>query len=61
MDISWDQVSVMIELGLKLTSEEHTIAWLGLCQPKIQPFSYLDVIQGANLASIKLNIQVKQG
>ena len=61
MDISWDQVSVMIELGLKLTSEEHTIAWLGLCQPKIQPFSYLDVIQGANLAAIKLNIQVKQG
>jgi GGDEF domain-containing protein len=61
MDISWDQVSVMIELGLKLTSDEHTISWLGLCEPKIQPFSYLDVIQGANLAAIKHNIQVKQG
>ncbi|MFT5296183.1 MAG: ligand-binding sensor domain-containing protein/GGDEF domain-containing protein [Colwellia sp.] len=61
MDISWDQVSVMIELGLKLTSQEHTISWLGLCEPKIQPFSYLEVIQGANIAAIKHNIQVKQG
>jgi ligand-binding sensor domain-containing protein/GGDEF domain-containing protein len=61
MDISWDQVSVMIELGLKLTSEEHTISWLGLCEPKIQPFSYLEVVQGANIAAIKHNIQVKQG
>jgi len=61
MDISWDQVSVMIELGLKLTSEEQTISWLGLCEPKKQPFSYLEVIQGANIAAIKDNIQVKQG
>jgi len=61
MDISWDQVSVMIELGLKLTSEEHTITWLGLCEPKIQPFSYLEVIQGSNLAALKHNVQVKQG
>ncbi|NQZ88315.1 MAG: diguanylate cyclase [Colwellia sp.] len=61
MDISWDQVSVMIELGLKLISEEHTITWLGLCEPKIQPFSYLEVIQGSNLAALKQNVQVKQG
>jgi ligand-binding sensor domain-containing protein/GGDEF domain-containing protein len=61
MDISWDQVSVMIELGLKLTSQDNTIAWLGLCEPKIQPFSYLEVIQGANLVALKHNIQVKQG
>jgi ligand-binding sensor domain-containing protein/GGDEF domain-containing protein len=61
MEISWDQVSVMIELGLKLTSEEPAIAWLGLCEPKIQPFSYLAVIQGADLATLKHNIQVKQG
>jgi ligand-binding sensor domain-containing protein/GGDEF domain-containing protein len=61
MEISWDQVSVMIELGLTLTSEEQAIAWLGLCEPKIQPFSYLAVIQGADLATLKHNIQVKQG
>jgi hypothetical protein len=61
MEISWDQVSVMIELGLKLTSEERAIAWFGLCEPKIQPFSYLAVIQGADLATLKHNIQVKQG
>ena len=61
MEISWDQVSVMIELGLTLTSEEPAIAWLGLCEPKIQPFSYLAVIQGADLATLKHNIQVKQG
>jgi ligand-binding sensor domain-containing protein/GGDEF domain-containing protein len=61
MDISWDQVSVMIELGLKLTSQDNTIAWLGLCEPKIQPFSYLEVIQGDNLAALKHNIQIKQG
>jgi GGDEF domain-containing protein len=61
MDISWDQVSVMIELGLKLSNQDNTIAWLGLCEPKIQPFSYLEVIQGANLAALKNNIHVKQG
>ncbi|MFT5756797.1 MAG: ligand-binding sensor domain-containing protein/GGDEF domain-containing protein [Alteromonadaceae bacterium] len=61
MDISWDQVSVMIELGLKLTSADNTIAWLGLCEPKIQPFSYLEVIQGVNLAALKHNIHVKEG
>jgi ligand-binding sensor domain-containing protein/GGDEF domain-containing protein len=61
MDISWDQVSVMIELGLKLTNQDNTIAWLGLCQPKIHPFSYLEVIQGTNLAALKHNIHVKQG
>ncbi|MFT4724230.1 MAG: ligand-binding sensor domain-containing protein/GGDEF domain-containing protein [Colwellia sp.] len=61
MEISWDQVSVMIELGLTLTSEEPAIAWLGLCEPKLQPFSYLAVIQGADLATLKHNIQVKQG
>ncbi|WP_223271587.1 two-component regulator propeller domain-containing protein [Colwellia hornerae] len=61
MEISWDQVSVMIELGLTLTSEEPAIAWLGLCEPKIQPFSYLAVVQGADLATLKHNIQIKQG
>ncbi len=61
MDISWDQVSVMIELGLKLTSEDNAIAWLGLCEPKKQPFSYLEVIQGVNLSALKHNILVKQG
>jgi hypothetical protein len=61
MDVSWDQVSVMIELGLKLTSEDHAIAWIGLCEPKIQPFSYLEVIQGTNLEALKHNIKVKQG
>jgi len=61
MDVSWDQVSVMIELGLKLTSEDNAIAWLGLCEPKKQPFSYLEVIQGVNLSALKQNIQVKQG
>jgi len=61
MDISWDQVSVMIELGLKLTSEDNSIDWLGLCEPKKQPFSYLEVIQDVNLATLKHNILVKQG
>jgi len=61
MAVSWDQVSVMIELGLKLTSEEQSIAWLGLCEPKKQPFSYLEVIQGANLSSLKHNILLKHG
>jgi ligand-binding sensor domain-containing protein/GGDEF domain-containing protein len=61
MEISWDQVSVMIELGLKLTSEEGAISWLGLCEPKKQPFSYLEVIQGTNLSALKHNILVKQG
>jgi ligand-binding sensor domain-containing protein/GGDEF domain-containing protein len=60
MDISWDQVSVMIELGLKLVSEDNAMAWLGLCEPKIQPFSYLDVIQTTNLAGLKHNVQIKQ-
>jgi len=61
MAVSWDQVSVMIELGLKLTSEDQSIAWLGLCEPKKQPFSYLEVIQGANLSSLKHNILLKYG
>jgi len=61
MDVSWDQISVMIELGLNLTSEEKNLSWLGLSEPKVQPFNYLEVIQGTDLASLKKHIQIKQG
>lgn len=61
VDISWDQISVMIELGLKLSKENSDIAWLGLCQPKVQPFDYLAVMQKPDLTTLKSTIEIKQG
>jgi len=61
LDVSWDQVSVMVELALKRVSEDKEIAWLGLCSPKVQPFNYLQIIQSNALADLKQTIMVKQG
>ncbi|OUS32262.1 diguanylate cyclase [Thalassotalea sp. 42_200_T64] len=61
MDLSWDQVSVMVELGLNIVSKQPSLTWLGLCSPKLQPFDYLRVIKELNLELLKQNINVKQG
>jgi len=61
LEVSWDQVSVMVELALKQVSEDESISWLGLCEAKTQPFSYLQLIQEANLTSLKQHVIVKQG
>jgi len=61
VELSWDQVSVMIELGLELVSDDESAAWLGLYGPKVQPFNYLSVIQQRNISALMSNISVKQG
>lgn len=61
LDLSWDQVSVMAEMGLNIVSRDDTMAWLGLYKPKVQPFDYLQVVKQGNFNIVKQHIVCKQG
>jgi GGDEF domain-containing protein len=61
VDITWDQISVMIELGLQLARTDGSISWVGLCAPKVQPFNYVNVMQHNSLTELKETIEIKQG
>lgn len=61
MELSWDQVSVITEYGLKMVSENEQIQWLGLYAPKEQPFNYLDVLQLHDLSEMNKLIKMQQG
>ena len=61
MEISWDQVNVIIELGLKLTRESAELSWLGFCSPKEQPFDFMDVLQVKTLKEAQQRITTKTG
>ncbi len=61
VETSWDQVNVLIELGLNLVEREANVQWLGLCKPKEQPFDYLSVLQQHTLDELKNNIVIKHG
>ena len=60
MELSWDQVSVLTEYGLKLASA-NKLQWLGLYAPKIQPFNYLEVLKVQQLEELTKLVKLKQG
>ncbi|WP_346776921.1 two-component regulator propeller domain-containing protein [Thalassotalea sp. G2M2-11] len=61
VELSWDQISVIIEKALALVKQQPDITWLGFYQPKEQPFNYLDILQMDSLDSLKQKIVIKQG
>ncbi len=61
MELSWDQVSVMTEQSLDRVSRSETYNWLGLHQPKNQPFSYLELLQVKSDDELSKIVKVKQG
>lgn len=60
MALSWDQVSVITEHALKI-ARDNNMNWLGLYSPKVQPFSYLDVIQQDDIGELSQLVKIKQG
>jgi hypothetical protein len=61
MALSWDQVSVITELALKLVGENDDLQWLGLHAPKVQPFEYLEALKMTDLPSLNQLVATKQG
>ncbi|NQY64069.1 MAG: diguanylate cyclase [Alteromonadaceae bacterium] len=61
MELSWDQISVMTEYGLKLVANNDDIKWLGFHSPETHPFNYLNVIRQSELAEVKKLIKTQQG
>ena len=60
MELSWDQVSVLIEKALEIKAKEHNSAWLGLTQPKMQPFDYISVLQAETMEQLKHYVVITQ-
>lgn len=60
MALSWDQVSVITEHALKV-ARNNNMDWLGVYAPKVQPFSYLDVIQQENVGELSKLVKLKNG
>jgi ligand-binding sensor domain-containing protein/GGDEF domain-containing protein len=61
VDISWDQMSVLIEKGLRLIDQHSEYSWIGLYEPKEQPFEFIDMLQVTNLEELKQKIVLKVG
>ncbi len=61
MELTWDQVSVLTEHGLKMVGKTENTQWLGLYGPKIQPFNYLEVLQVQALKDMANLVKVQQG
>ena len=61
MELSWDQVSVLTEYGLKLVKEDEKLSWLGMYAPKNQPFNYLEVLRQAGTDDLAKLVKLKQG
>lgn len=61
LNLTWDQISVLIEQALKFTKEDKQCSWLGLCGPKSNNFDYMHLIQQQSLASLKEQVDIKTG
>ena len=61
MELSWDNISVMVERSLSLLDHTKTYQWLGLYQPKSQPFNYLDFLKINSIVELDELIKIKQG
>ena len=58
MALSWDQVSVITEHGLKVAGKNN-MSWLGVYAPKAQPFNYLDIIQQLDIDELNKLVKIK--
>jgi len=58
MELSWDQVSVMAEFGLKLANK-NKYNWLGFYAPKLQPFDYIELLKQQEIAEVEKLVKVK--
>jgi ligand-binding sensor domain-containing protein/GGDEF domain-containing protein len=61
LDLSWDQISVLIEQSLSFTQQDEKLAWLGLCGPKSPSFDYLAIMKQKSFVSLKEQVNVKFG
>jgi len=59
VDLSWDQVSVIVEKAILLIRKEENHNWIGLYEPKEQPFDYIDIMQINNLNELQQKIVIK--
>jgi GGDEF domain-containing protein len=58
MELSWDQVSVMAEFGLKLANK-NKYNWLGFYAPKLQPFDYIELLKQQEIDEVEKLVKVK--
>ncbi|MFT5635120.1 MAG: ligand-binding sensor domain-containing protein/GGDEF domain-containing protein [Cognaticolwellia sp.] len=61
LDLTWDQISVLIEQALTYTDENKQLSWLGLCGPKSNTFDYLQLMQQRSLTHLKEQVIIKSG
>ncbi|ASP48934.1 ligand-binding sensor domain-containing protein [Cognaticolwellia beringensis] len=61
LDLTWDQISVLIEQALTYTDENKQLSWLGLCGPKSNTFDYLQLMQQGSLTNLKEQVITKSG
>ena len=61
LDLTWDQISVLIEQALTYTDENKQLSWLGLCGPKSNTFDYLQLMQQGSLTNLKEQVVTKSG
>lgn len=61
LDLTWDQISVLIEQALTFTNESKQLSWLGLCGPKSNTFDYLQLMQQRSLVNLKEQVIIKSG
>lgn len=61
LDLTWDQISVLIEQALTFADEDKQLAWLGLCGPKSNAFDYLQLMQQRSLVNLKEQVVIKSG
>ncbi|MFD2167842.1 two-component regulator propeller domain-containing protein [Thalassotalea euphylliae] len=59
LSLGWDQISVLIELGLSVIRTEQGIDWIGLMAPKPERFDYIEVMKAKTLSELKEHIVVK--
>lgn len=60
MALSWDQVSVLTEAGLKQVSLSDELKWIGMHGPKEQPFNYLEALKIKTLQELAHLVDIRQ-
>lgn len=61
LELTWDQISVLLEQSLTFVLDSKELAWLGLCGPKETHTDYLYLIQNRTLSTLKEQVIVKSG
>lgn len=60
-DLTWDQISVLLEQALNHARENTQLSWLGLCAPKGETFDYLALMKNHSLEHLKSQVVIKSG